>query len=198
MAIVSINGVTVPQIEEQDLWGEIWGPNEPDVSFAMEFASPTGVVATTLTKGWIELQTVPQAFTVDAGGRAVGYLHFTSFLGPSEGELRDAFLQLQQAGVTELVVDLRYNGGGLVSIAQYLIDLLAGATASVPASAGAASSCAQAGPAPRQRNRGITAIILRIRGLRCPPRGSLGRRPIEALPRVLTLVKSRSFRRFCA
>jgi len=128
--ILSINGVTVPDIEAQDLWGEIWGPNEPDVSFALEFSAPNGVVATSLTKAWIELVTVPHYSTVEAQGRTVGYLHFTSFLGPSEGELRTAFQQLQQSGVTELVVDLRYNGGGLVSIAEYLVNLLVGATAS--------------------------------------------------------------------
>src|SRR5205814_1633016 len=38
-----------------------------------------------------------------------------------------AFATLQQAGANELVLDLRYNGGGLISVAQHLAGLIGGA-----------------------------------------------------------------------
>ena len=40
--------------------------------------------------------------------------------------LNTAFTQVRDAGATELVLDLRYNGGGLVSVAQHLAGLIAG------------------------------------------------------------------------
>ena len=41
--------------------------------------------------------------------------------------LDEAFAALSQAGVTELVLDLRYNGGGLVDVAVHLSSLIGGA-----------------------------------------------------------------------
>src|SRR5690606_2751783 len=46
-----------------------------------------------------------------------------------EAELRDAFHRFKTEGIRELVVDMRYNGGGLVSIARYLMNLIAANTA---------------------------------------------------------------------
>ena len=62
----------------------------------------------------------------------VGYLHLRQFidaaLTPAEGftSLTDATRVFEDAGVTDLIVDLRYNGGGLLSVADTMMDLLAG------------------------------------------------------------------------
>jgi hypothetical protein len=45
---------------------------------------------------------------------------------PSVEALNTAFTQLRDQGATELVLDLRYNGGGLVSVAQHLGGLIGG------------------------------------------------------------------------
>ena len=50
----------------------------------------------------------------------IGYIAFRSFLESSEAELREAFRTFDEADVTDLVVDLRYNGGGRVRIARLL------------------------------------------------------------------------------
>src|SRR5690606_11786628 len=128
--IVGVGGLSLAEIEEQDVWDLVWGANEPGVQFTIDVLSQDGSMQTsTLTRDWITLQTVLEASTFTHGERPVGYLHFTSFLGPSEGELEEAFRGFKAAGVRELVVDLRYNGGGLVSVARYLMNLLAAATA---------------------------------------------------------------------
>jgi len=50
-----------------------------------------------------------------------GYLHYTDFATPSgEQGLIEAVQGFRQAGVTDLVVDLRYNGGGILGIASQL------------------------------------------------------------------------------
>jgi C-terminal processing protease CtpA/Prc len=65
----------------------------------------------------------------------VGYLHLRQFiataLDPDEGysSLADASQLFDEEGVTDLIVDLRYNGGGLLSVADTMMDLLAGITA---------------------------------------------------------------------
>ncbi len=63
---------------------------------------------------------------IDDGGRKVGYVNLRTFIVTAEQALRDAFAQLNAAGVTEVIVDLRYNGGGLVSTAELLGRLLGG------------------------------------------------------------------------
>ena len=63
---------------------------------------------------------------VEVDGRKVGYLFFRNFVQPSTAALTDAFAALKTAGATELVLDLRYNGGGLVDVAVHLASLIGG------------------------------------------------------------------------
>ncbi|MDH7914184.1 S41 family peptidase [Winogradskyella sp. SYSU M77433] len=65
-----------------------------------------------------------ETLTVD--GTSIGYLLYNRFTSNYEDELNDAFGQLQAAGVTELVLDLRYNGGGSVQTAAYLGSMITG------------------------------------------------------------------------
>ena len=76
--------------------------------------------------------TVPKVGVLDAPNQQVGYLLFTGFLGPAELELKNAVQQLKDAnggsGITDLILDLRYNGGGYLSIASQLGYMIAGAS----------------------------------------------------------------------
>jgi hypothetical protein len=53
-------------------------------------------------------------------GRKMGYLVLKDFLSQALGPMDAAFAQFKAAGATELVLDLRYNGGGLISVATAL------------------------------------------------------------------------------
>ncbi len=61
------------------------------------------------------------------GGKKVGYLVFNSFtsLANATPKLNEAFNEFAGQNITDLVVDLRYNGGGYVSTAEYLSNLIA-------------------------------------------------------------------------
>ncbi|TIX49755.1 S41 family peptidase [Alteraurantiacibacter aquimixticola] len=61
---------------------------------------------------------------INDGGRQVGYVNLRTFIDPAAPDLRDAFNAFRNAGVTELVIDFRYNGGGLVNIAELMGDLM--------------------------------------------------------------------------
>ena len=63
---------------------------------------------------------------IDDAGKKVGYVNLRTFIEPADPALRSAFNQFRAAGVTEVIVDLRYNGGGLVSIAELFSNLLNG------------------------------------------------------------------------
>lgn len=63
--------------------------------------------------------------TFDLDGKKVGYLHYTSFTLKSCKRLYEAFSSFKKEGVEELILDLRYNGGGYVLAQQFMASLLA-------------------------------------------------------------------------
>ena len=86
-----------------------------------EFTTPEGKTVTeTLTKSTIAINTVLHHEVIDVGGEKVGYLAFNSFLQTSTDELKPVFEEFQQAGISDMILDLRYNGGGRVSVAEYI------------------------------------------------------------------------------
>jgi hypothetical protein len=66
------------------------------------------------------------ALILDDGGKKVGYLNLRGFIDPAEAPLRNAFAQFKAAGISEVIVDLRYNGGGTSVAAELLANLLLG------------------------------------------------------------------------
>lgn len=66
------------------------------------------------------------------GAKKIGYFVFSEFStkANAEARLNDVFDKFSSAGVTDLIVDLRYNGGGYVSTAEHLTNLI------VPSSVG--------------------------------------------------------------
>ena len=61
----------------------------------------------------------------DCGDKKVGYLFYTSFTLDSCKDLVTACKSFKEAGVTELILDLRYNGGGFVITEGALASMLA-------------------------------------------------------------------------
>ena len=66
------------------------------------------------------------AKTFDISGRKIGYLMYNSFIGNFDDDLNAAFAEFQSEGVTDLVLDLRYNGGGSVESAKDLASMITG------------------------------------------------------------------------
>jgi hypothetical protein len=78
----------------------------------------------TVTK--VELQTNPILMdtVINWSGKKVGYFSYTQFLNSYDDSLRAVFGRFKSKGVNELVVDLRYNGGGYVSSSDLLTNLI--------------------------------------------------------------------------
>ena len=61
----------------------------------------------------------------DCGGTKVAYLFYTSYTLDSRDSLKKAFSEFKEAGVSELILDLRYNGGGYDAANRTLASLIA-------------------------------------------------------------------------
>ena len=57
-------------------------------------------------------------------GQRYGYVNLRTFIDTADPALRSAFAQFRAVGITNIVIDLRYNGGGLVRVAELMSNLL--------------------------------------------------------------------------
>jgi carboxyl-terminal processing protease len=80
----------------------------------------------TLVSADITETPVQNVHTIQAAGGLVGYMLFNDHIATAEQELVAAFSQLQTAGVHDLVLDIRYNGGGYLDIASEVAYMIAG------------------------------------------------------------------------
>jgi carboxyl-terminal processing protease len=74
----------------------------------------------------VQLQTNPilKDTIIKWGGKKVGYLAYIQFLSSFDDSLRNVFGRFKSGGINELVVDLRYNGGGYVSSSDLMTNLI--------------------------------------------------------------------------
>jgi hypothetical protein len=125
--ILEIDGRTIADLSAAGLLGGAFGPSEIGRSSELRLRDVSGrETRVTLVKRLVTIPTVSLTRTYDVDGRRVGYIFFRNFVEPSVPALDAAFAELRAAGATDLVLDLRYNGGGLVSVAQHLAALIGG------------------------------------------------------------------------
>ena len=74
----------------------------------------------------VSISPVQSVAALNTAGGKVGYILFNDHNFPAEGKLIAAIRQLRTAGIQDLVLDLRYNGGGLLYIASQLAYMIAG------------------------------------------------------------------------
>lgn len=120
--IKEIDGISIN--ENSDL-NDLLGASEIGVSNTIKFESPTGeIVSDVFAKKLITMNTVGSVSVIERGSYKIGYFVFKSFIEPSIDELTEAFTYFLTEGVNELVVDLRYNGGGRMDVATHLAGLI--------------------------------------------------------------------------
>jgi C-terminal processing protease CtpA/Prc len=80
----------------------------------------------TLTAARLALAPVQDVKLLATATGSVGYLQFHDHNGVAEWQLAEAFQRFQDAGVADLVLDMRYNGGGYLRVASELAYMIAG------------------------------------------------------------------------
>jgi carboxyl-terminal processing protease len=104
------------------------GPDTPGTQRTFVIRQLNGTQLTvTLSKANYSLDPVSDRYgakILTDGARRIGYINMRTFIDASDANLRAAFADFKAQGITELIVDLRYNGGGLVSIAELFGDLM--------------------------------------------------------------------------
>ena len=107
------------------------GPSDPGLSRSFTFRTREGTERdANISKTEFSLDPISDRYGVrvlnDDWAGPVGYINLRTFIVQDAGpQLRTAFQQFKDQGITKVILDLRYNGGGLVSVAELLGDLLA-------------------------------------------------------------------------
>lgn len=110
-------------------YGSLLFGNNPTYTLTMatlvnNTITPTGETVE-LTKTDYDENPVFNINVFEEAGRRIGYVHYLQFTA-KESELNAAFLELKNQGVTDLVVDLRYNGGGYSAVSTSLSSMITG------------------------------------------------------------------------
>ncbi|MDP2368752.1 S41 family peptidase [Rhodoferax sp.] len=131
---LSINGVDVvnggPDMLNEGLFSPVQGKLYTFEVLDRGASTPRSF---SMTAGAVTSTPVQNVRTLAAPYSDVGYLQFNDHIGTAEAQLVAAINQLKAAnggaGVSDLVLDLRYNGGGYLDIASELAFMIAGASA---------------------------------------------------------------------
>lgn len=124
MIFYAVNGIQLTTLNYSSLLGlDAFTINLADYDGGNITPNGTSI---SLTKSVLNENPVYFAQTFTIGARKIGYLVYNSFTSNNESQLNAAFGQFKAAGVTHLVLDLRYNPGGAVKTAARLASMITG------------------------------------------------------------------------
>ncbi len=86
---------------------------------------PNGINVT-LNKEILQENPITSVNTYQIAGHKIGYVFYNQFVSNYDSALNQAFAQLKSENITDLVLDLRYNGGGSVQTAVNLASMITG------------------------------------------------------------------------
>lgn len=124
--ILELDGRTVAEIEAAEGLNSALG--ESPLTFLM-LEQGGGTLTTTIEFDVVTINPIPQTRIIpstDGSGRRVGYIELSTFISTAEPIFEQVFADFINGGVTDIIVDLRYNGGGLVQVSNLLGDYLGG------------------------------------------------------------------------
>jgi carboxyl-terminal processing protease len=129
--IVSINGATAASLISANDFSALT-PDAAGQQLTLVLRNALGADRTVvLTAALFDLAPVQNAQILQTpNGRSIGYVLIKDMIDQAEAPLASTFASFKANNVQELVLDLRYNGGGLVSLGGTLASYAAGSRGS--------------------------------------------------------------------
>lgn len=127
--LLAINGISTQDIVNKDLGDTIYGETKVGTPVSVTIKDQQGVDKTLhMTMEAVTISPVLQhsVIPLNNGAVKVGYMLFMNFIDTARPAIQDAFTDFQGQGANALIVDLRYNGGGSLDLAQELAYLIVG------------------------------------------------------------------------
>ena len=123
--VLRIDGRTIADIDANEGIGAAL--DNATVEFEIQNLDAT-TFTVSVTKDIVTIDPVPQYRTIDMGPGEppVGYIEFATFISTADPAFNTVFADFIAAGVDDVIIDMRYNGGGLVSTANLLANYLGG------------------------------------------------------------------------
>lgn len=116
--ILAVNGKTSAQLIAENNYADLSPQNEGDM-VTLDIRTADGDSRIQLTADIYDLQPVPSSRVLATpDGRKMGYIQVKDMIDQAVGPFDVAFGQFKAAGVQDVIIDLRYNGGGLISVAN--------------------------------------------------------------------------------
>ena len=118
-----INDVVVTR----DNFSDLIGPAEIGIRNKFDFINNGGeAVSLYLIKETLDITPVLHYEIIARNDKLIGYIVFQDFIDAALSELDNVFTEFTNNNIDELIIDLRYNAGGSLSIAEYLAGWIAG------------------------------------------------------------------------
>ena len=124
--VVAINGTPVKDIPDDATWQVMFGPCKAGTKISMDILSRAGARRNVSLTIGTTVHDRPRSAIFQASGGPVGYLYLEDFNKAQFRCVRERFAEFKRAGVGSLILDLRYNSGGLLGNASLLSSLIAG------------------------------------------------------------------------
>ena len=127
--ILTVDGVDVVNGDTQadvDTINAGLSPSAAGESHQFGVQDPGGSTTRTFTLAAANITDVPVQDVSVISGTQIGYMLFNDQLATAEGALVNAINTLKSDNVSDLVLDIRYNGGGFLDIASELAYMIAG------------------------------------------------------------------------
>lgn len=121
--ILELDGRTIAEIEANEGVTAVF--DRSPLEFRIRALDGSEFLAT-VSHDVVTIDPLPQWRIIDLNGVPVGYVDFRSFISTADPVFGTIFSEFAQAGVTDVIIDMRYNGGGLVNTAELLGDYLGG------------------------------------------------------------------------
>lgn len=123
--IVALNGRSIAEIRAAEGLSAVFATSPID--FTMRETDGVTEFTVTIAAGTVTIDPVPQAFRIPRpAGPDVGYIELASFISTADPVFDAVFADFRANGVNDVIIDLRYNGGGLVSTTELLADYFGG------------------------------------------------------------------------